>query len=93
VIVIPRKDKTTEETKALWFNIICGAVFSIIALISIIVLTIMYGITSIAGFLIGVIFWSFYLLGSIFLMWWGTYTKNREKNGKGKKKLRPPIVS
>jgi len=96
VILIPRKDDVTEENKKLWFDLICGAVFSILALTGIIVMSIMYGITNTAGFLIGLIFWSFYLLGSLLLMGWGIYTKkpgNKYGKKRKKKELRPPIVS
>ncbi len=48
-----RKDKATEERKGLYFDIICGIVNSVLALIGIIISTLIYGIRDVTNFNIG----------------------------------------
>jgi hypothetical protein len=80
----------------IYFDLIGGAVSSILALTGITYFTIMYGITNYAGWLTGLIFWILYLILSIFLIFVGLYSKYKEKHydpDKRRKKLRAPIVS
>jgi uncharacterized Tic20 family protein len=79
VILIPRKDKETEERKMLYFDLTCGIVSSILSLAGITFFAIAYGITNWPGFFTGLIFWIFYLLLSIFMIAIGLYTKKKER--------------
>jgi len=94
-----RKDKATEERKGLYFDLICGIINSIFAIIAIIFTTIVYGIRNVAGFYIGLTVCICYLGFSIFLIFLGIYTKQKErKHGviskkKKKRELKPSIVS
>ncbi len=94
-----RKDRATEERKGLYFDIICGIVNSILALIGIIFSTLIYGIRDVTNFYIGLTVCISYLGFSIFLIFIGIYTKQKErKHGvisekKKKRDLKPPIVS
>ncbi|GAG90598.1 unnamed protein product [marine sediment metagenome] len=92
------KDKAKQERKGLYFDLICGIVNSILAIIGIIFATIVYGIRNDAGFYIGLTFCICYLGISIFLIIFGIYTKQKEKKygvvskKKRKRELKPPIV-
>ncbi len=98
VILITLKDQAKDERKKLYFDLICGIVSAILALIGIIFFAIAYGITSWVGFLTGLIFWILYLFLSIFLIGVGIYTKKQERKygivttKKKKKEIKPPII-
>jgi uncharacterized membrane protein YhaH (DUF805 family) len=96
---MPRKDKVKEERKSLYFDLICGIINSTLAIICIFFTTIVYGIKDVLGFSIGVTFCIFYLGVSIFLIFIGIYTKQKEKKygiiskKKRKREIKAPIVS
>jgi len=90
------KDVAKNERKKLYFDLICGVICSVTALTGIIVVTIMYGITDMVGWLTGLIFLILYLVLSLLLVCYGLYTKWKEKNfdeNAPRKDLKPPIVS
>ena len=78
-ISLRKRDKAKSERKGFYFDVICGMVSSIIALTSIIFVSIMYGITNMGGWFAGLTFWILYLILSLFLMGIGFYTKRKEK--------------
>jgi len=83
--IIPSKiDEAKSERKRLYFDLICGMVSSILALMGIIFFAIMYGITDMAGWLTGLTFWILYLLLSVFMVAIGLYTKHKERQLFGK---------
>lgn len=94
-----RKDKVKEERKSLYFDITCGLINSILALIGIIVTTAIHGIRSVANYYIGLTICICYLGLSIFLIFMGFYTKHKERKKEvvskrmEKRELKPPIVS
>ncbi|MFW9881906.1 MAG: hypothetical protein ACFFG0_53260 [Candidatus Thorarchaeota archaeon] len=96
---MPRKDPAKEERKNLYFDLICGIINSGFAVISIIFVSIVYGIRYGAGFYFGLTFCLCYLGVTIFLVLYGIYTKYTEKNydiiskKKKKRESKPPIVS
>ncbi|MHA2006787.1 MAG: hypothetical protein ACXABO_04570 [Promethearchaeota archaeon] len=80
-----RLDEAKSERKRLYFDLICGLVSSILAITGIIFFAVMYGITDMAGWLTGLVFWVLYLLLSVFLLSIGLYTKYKEMQMWGKK--------
>ncbi|MFX1281817.1 MAG: hypothetical protein ACFFA3_20880 [Promethearchaeota archaeon] len=77
-------DQAKSERKRLYFDLICGIVSSILALTGIIFFAVMYGITNMAGWLTGLVFWILYLSLSIFMISIGVYTKYKERQLFGK---------
>ncbi len=89
------KSKEKSYRSALYFECICGVVSSIISIFSIIFMALIEGIYSSKLFTIAIIFWSSYLLFSIFLISIGIITYFQEKKygvKKSRKELKPPIV-
>ncbi|MHA1931128.1 MAG: hypothetical protein ACW96X_01235 [Promethearchaeota archaeon] len=89
------KDEVKSERKSLYFNLICGAVCSTTALAGIIFVSVMYEITNLANWLTGLTFWILYLIFSLSLIFYGFYTKWKEKHydeHAPRKDLKPPIV-
>ena len=90
------KDKAKSERQKLYFDLICGIVCSTTALTGIIFVTLMYGITSMVGWLTGLSFWLLYFLFSLLLVFYGLYIRWKEKHFdelKPRKDLKPPVVS
>lgn len=81
----PRLNKEKSERKRLYFDLICGLVSSILAIIGIIFCAVMYGIKDMAGWLTGLVFWVLYFFLSVFLLSIGLYTKHKEMQMWGKK--------
>lgn len=77
-------DQAKSERKRLYFDLICGIVSSVLALTGIIFFAVMYGISNMAGWLTGLVFWILYLLLSIFMISIGVYTKYKERQLFGK---------
>ena len=77
-------DEAKSERRRLYFDLICGMVSSILALIGIIFFAVMYGITNMTGWLTGLTFWILYLLLSISMVAIGVYTKHKERQLFGK---------
>ena len=94
-----RNARLKRERKHLYFDLICGIINSTLALTGIIYATIVYGVRNVAGFYIGLTFFSCYLGVSIFLIIYGIYTRQKEKKygivrrEKKKRELKPPMVS
>ncbi|MFX1572561.1 MAG: phage holin family protein [Promethearchaeota archaeon] len=92
------KDEAKEERKRLYFDLICGTISAILAIVGILFFAIAYGITNRTGFLTGLIFWISYLILSVFLIGVGLYTKHQERKygiyikKKKKKEIKPPRV-
>ena len=72
-------DEAKRKRKGLYFDLICGIVSSIFALTAIIFSTVMFGITSMVGWLTGLSFWILYFMLSMFIIGIGLYTKRKEK--------------
>ncbi len=79
----------------IYFDCICGSIISIISLTGIFYSAIVTKTTG-SFWVIGLSFWTAYLLVSIYLIFLGIYTYFREKKygvKEPKKDLKPPIVS
>lgn len=84
-----------DERKAIYFDIICGIISSVLALTGIAFAAISHRIFSMGWFTVSVIFWTGYLLISFFLIGLGIYTWKKEKNFDSieqRKDLKAPIV-
>lgn len=89
------KDEAKSHRRAIYFDLICGVICSTTALIGIIFVSLTQQITYMAGYLMGLTFWIFYLIFSLFLISVGIYTWWREKNFESqspRNDLKPPIV-
>ncbi len=91
----PHLKRAKKERQAIYFDLICGAISSIIALIGLVFVMFKLEIERPAFLLIGFIFWICYLCFAAFLICFGVYLRNKENNiekKKSKKKIRAPIV-
>jgi hypothetical protein len=89
------KQRAKKERRAIYFDIICGIVSSIISLSGIAYVAILNLVVNIGWFTVGLTFWVGYLIFSIFLMGVGIYTWYKEKNFEKyeqKQDLKAPIV-
>lgn len=89
------KDREKQERKFLYFDLICGLVSSIISLIGIVYVGLTQEITHSDRFIVGLTFWIFYLIFSIFMICLGIYLWYREKyfdEEQYKNDLKAPIV-
>jgi uncharacterized membrane protein (DUF485 family) len=89
------KKRAKKERRAIYFDIICGLVSSIISLSGIAYVAILKLVVNIGWFTVGLTFWVGYLIFSIFLVGVGVYTWYKEKNFEKyeqKKDLKAPIV-
>jgi hypothetical protein len=89
------KRKAKKERKAIYFDIICGTVSSVLSLSGLIYVAILNQIVSIGWYTAGVTFWVGYLLFSMFLIGMGIYTWRKEKNFEKyepRKDLKAPIA-
>ena len=92
--VIQRK-RDKKDRQALYFDLICGIVSSILSLTGIFYVAITQKIRNITMFLTGAAFWFLYLIFSIFLIGMGVYLWYKEKHWdeeKSRKDLKPPII-
>lgn len=88
-------DETKNERKSLYFDLICGVICSSSALIGITVITFMHEITNKTGWIAGLTFWITYLVLSLVLVFFGLYTRWKDKHFDDqppRKDLKPPIV-
>ncbi|TET55939.1 MAG: hypothetical protein E3J52_12720 [Promethearchaeota archaeon] len=84
-----------NERKAIYFDIICGIISSVLALTGLTFAAISKRIFSMGWFTVSVTFWTGYLLFSFFLIGLGIYTWKKEKNFDSmepRKDLKAPIV-
>ncbi len=84
-----------DERIAIYFDIICGLLSSVLALTGLAVAAISNRIFSMGWFAVSITFWTAYLLFSFFLIGLGIYTWKMNKNydiKKPKKELKPPII-
>lgn len=89
------KQRAKKERRAIYFDIICGLVSSIISLSGIAYVAILNLVVDIGWFTVGLTFWVGYLMFSIFLIGVGIYTWHKEKNFEKyeqRKDLKAPIV-
>ncbi len=89
------KQRAKKERRAIYFDIICGILSSIISLSGIAYVAILNLVVNIGWFTVGLTFWVGYLIFSIFLMGVGIYTWYKEKNFEKyeqKQDLKAPIV-
>ncbi|MFX1322550.1 MAG: hypothetical protein ACFFAQ_13000 [Promethearchaeota archaeon] len=83
---------------SIYFDLICGAISSSLALIAIVFTSIKFGIESkyLTGFIIALTFWILYLIFSLFMIFYGIYLYMQEIHFDDKKKIRknlkPPIL-
>ena len=91
----PHLKRVKKERQAIYFDLICGTISSILALIGIIFVTVESGIVRPAFFFVGLAFWSFYLCLSIFMICLGIYLWYKEKyfdEYEQRRDLKAPIV-
>ncbi len=84
-----------NERKAIYFDLICGVISSVIALSGITFVAISGRVTSIGWFTASVVFWGLYFLFSILMIIFGLYSNYKSKNfdpSKYKKDIKPPII-
>jgi len=84
-----------DERKAIYFDVICGLLSSILSLTGLAVAAISHRIFNMGWFAVSVTFWTAYLLFSFFLIGLGIYTWKMNKNfdtKKPSKDLRAPVV-
>jgi uncharacterized membrane protein len=84
-----------NERISVYVDCILGTVSSSLALIGITFTTIKYGISNPKMYSIGLTFWIFWLMLSLFLIGLGIYTHKKNKNfdaTKTSKDLRPPVI-
>ncbi|MFX1316116.1 MAG: hypothetical protein ACFE9T_09655 [Promethearchaeota archaeon] len=83
---------------SIYFDLICGAISSILALIALVFTSIKFGIQKryLTGFKIALTFWILYLTFSLFMIFYGLYLYIQEIHFYDKKKerkdLKPPII-
>jgi len=90
------KDEVKNERKKLYFDLICGIVFTTITLIGVYLVNELYGILNRDGWYIGMTFIILYLTLCLSLLCLGIYNRWRENNPdkkQPKKKLKAPLVS
>ncbi|MFX1374646.1 MAG: hypothetical protein ACFFA0_02430 [Promethearchaeota archaeon] len=91
---ITENKRVKKERIALYCDLICGIISSILSLTGIFYFAITEGITKVSSFIVGTIFWILYLAFSIFLICMGIYLWYKEKHWdekQYKKDLKPPI--
>ncbi len=84
-----------NERKAMYFDVICGIMSSVLSLSGLAFAAISNRIFNMGWFAISVTFWTAYLLFSFFLIGLGIYTWKMNKNydiKKPKKELKSPII-
>lgn len=91
--VIQRK-RDKKERQAIYFDLICGIISSILALTGIFYVAITQKIRNLGMFITGASFWILYLILSFFLISMGIYLWYKEKHWDettSRKDLIPPI--
>ncbi|KKM74093.1 hypothetical protein LCGC14_1403830 [marine sediment metagenome] len=94
-MVLARGRRINRERQAVYFDLIFGAISSIISLSAIIYVTILNRITVNGWAIAGFTFWLAYFLVSVLMISYGIYTHFKEKvfdETKYKKDIRAPIV-
>ena len=90
------KKHVKKERQAIYFDLICGAISSILSISGIVFFTIQSEIMNPLFFIIGFVFLILYLIISLFVIFYGLYSYFLEKKGfenrKKKRVLKPPIV-
>ena len=89
-----QKKRDRKDRQALYFDLICGIVSSILALTGIFYVALIQRIRNFGIFITGASFWILYLILSIFLIGMGVYLWYKEKHWDEitpKKDLKPPI--
>ena len=89
-----QKKRDKKDRQALYFDLICGIVSSILALTGISYVAITQKIRNMGMFITGASFWILSLILSIFLIGMGVYLWYKEKHWdeeKSRKDLKPPI--
>ncbi|MHA1987759.1 MAG: hypothetical protein ACW98D_14075 [Promethearchaeota archaeon] len=90
------KDEVKNERKKVYFDLLCGIVFTTITLIGVYIVNDLYGILNRDGWYIGMTFIILYLILCLSLLGLGIYNKwreNRPQKIQPKKKLKAPLVS
>ena len=89
------KKHVKKERQAIYFDLICGAISSILSISGIVFFTITEQIVYLVRFIIGLMFWISYLIFAIALIGFGIYLWYKEKNLEEiqpRKDLKAPIV-
>ncbi|MFX1363901.1 MAG: hypothetical protein ACFFCE_14025 [Promethearchaeota archaeon] len=95
MVLAPYQKRIKKERQAIYFELICGLISSILALVGIIFNMSESEIRRPAFFIAGFVFWIFYLCFSIFLICLGIYLWYQEKIYEKKvykKDIKAPIV-
>lgn len=95
MVLAKGKNRIKKERQAVYFDLIFGAISSIISLSAIIYVTILNPLTVNGWTIAGFTFWFVYFLVSVLMISYGIYTHFKEKNfdnTKFKKDIRAPIV-
>lgn len=90
------KSKLKKERKAVYFDLTCGMVSSIISLVAMTFSIMNSGVNEMGFFTMSVTFWIGYLLFSIFMICigiWGHYKTKKHGFVKSKKALKVPIAN
>lgn len=88
-------DQARQERISVYVDCILGTISAILSLSGIAFFTIKFGVSNRTTYTIGLTFWVFWLLFSLFLIGLGIYTHMKNKNfdqTKTRRDLRPPVV-
>ena len=89
------KSAVKKERQAIYFDLICGVVSSTIAISGLVFVAVLNAIKSLKWYLVGVVFWTGYLIFSILMISYGIYIYRQDKHfdeREPRKNLRAPIV-
>ncbi len=92
---MPTEREIKDERVAIYFDVICGLISSVLALSGLVYAAISNRIFNMGWFAVSVTFWTAYSLFSFFLIGLGIYTWKKNKNFDIKqlrKDLKAPIV-
>ncbi|MFX1293155.1 MAG: hypothetical protein ACFFAG_19580 [Promethearchaeota archaeon] len=93
---MPSEEIIKSHRAAIYFDSICGSIWSIIAFVCMGYTIIHKGIYDITGFIMWLTFWILIFSISIFLIFLGIYTWYQEKHYTEKRKkqkdIKPPII-
>lgn len=93
---MPSEEALRSHRTAIYFDCICGSIWSVIAFICIAYTVSQRGIFDLTNFLVWLSFWIASFSASLFLIILGLYTRYQEKHytekSKKRKNIKPPII-
>jgi hypothetical protein len=93
---MPSEEALRSHRTAIYFDCICGSIWSIIAFICIALTVSQEGIFDLTNFIVWLIFWIVNFSAALFLIILGIYTRYQEKHyvekSKKRKDIKPPII-